>query len=173
MIIGLPIPFLFFWEMPDGKLEIVDGSQRLRSIEEFVLGDLRLGELEGLTLLSRFKYSELPGLVMALGWAGASVCMTVCLGRPAAKAKRRGPAPGAPAFGSTRASAWSASGVLALYSVADTIKPSSREGVAALMALGITPVMLTGDNQATATAIAFEGGISAAEKGRQSVVRTS
>lgn len=60
MIIGLPIPFLFFWEMPDGKLEIVDGSQRLRSIEEFVLGDLRLGELEGLTLLSGFKYSELP-----------------------------------------------------------------------------------------------------------------
>ena len=60
MIIGLPIPFLFFWEMPDGKLEIVDGSQRLRSIQEFVLGDLRLGELEGLTLLSGFKYSELP-----------------------------------------------------------------------------------------------------------------
>ena len=53
-------PFLFFWEMPNGKLEIVDGSQRLRSIEEFVLGDFRLGELEGLTLLSGFKFSELP-----------------------------------------------------------------------------------------------------------------
>jgi Protein of unknown function DUF262 len=60
MIIGLPIPFLFFWEMPSGKLEVVDGSQRLRSIEEFVLGDLRLGELEGLTSLSGFKFSELP-----------------------------------------------------------------------------------------------------------------
>lgn len=60
MIIGLPIPFLFFWEMPDGKLEIVDGSQRLRSIEEFVLGDFRLGELESLTRLSGFKFSELP-----------------------------------------------------------------------------------------------------------------
>ena len=60
MIIGLPIPFLFFWEMPNGQLEIVDGSQRLRSIEEFVLGDLRLGELEGLTLLSGFKFAELP-----------------------------------------------------------------------------------------------------------------
>ncbi len=53
----------------------------------------------------------------------------------------------------------SASGVLALYAVADTIKPSSREAVASLMALGITPVMLTGDNQATATAIAHEAGI--------------
>lgn len=60
LLIGLPIPFLFFWEMPDGKLEIVDGSQRLRSIEEFLLGDLRLGELEGLTALSGFKYSDLP-----------------------------------------------------------------------------------------------------------------
>lgn len=60
LIIGLPIPFLFFWEMQDGKLEIVDGSQRLRSIEEFILGDLRLGELDGLTALSGFKYADLP-----------------------------------------------------------------------------------------------------------------
>jgi Cd2+/Zn2+-exporting ATPase len=48
---------------------------------------------------------------------------------------------------------------IALFAVADTIKPSSREAVAALKALGITPVMLTGDNQATATAIAHEAGI--------------
>jgi Cd2+/Zn2+-exporting ATPase len=53
----------------------------------------------------------------------------------------------------------SPAGVLALFAVADTIKPSSREAVAALKALGITPVMLTGDNQATATAIAHEAGI--------------
>ena len=53
----------------------------------------------------------------------------------------------------------SPSGVMALYAVADTIKPSSREAVASLIALGITPVMLTGDNQATAKAIAFEAGI--------------
>lgn len=60
LVMGLPIPFLFFWEMPDGRLEIVDGSQRLRTIQEFVLGDLRIGELEGLTLMSGFKFSELP-----------------------------------------------------------------------------------------------------------------
>ncbi len=60
LVLGLPIPFLFFWEMPDGKLEIVDGSQRLRSIEEFVLGGLRLGELDGLTALSHFTFAELP-----------------------------------------------------------------------------------------------------------------
>jgi len=50
-------------------------------------------------------------------------------------------------------------GALAVFAVADTIKPSSREAVASLRALGITPVMLTGDNQATATAIAHEAGI--------------
>lgn len=58
--LGLPIPFLFFWEMPDGKLEIVDGSQRLRSLQEFVLGDLRLGELDSLTALSGFCFADLP-----------------------------------------------------------------------------------------------------------------
>ena len=50
-------------------------------------------------------------------------------------------------------------GVLALFAVADTIKPHSREAVAALQALGIRPVMLSGDNQATASAIAHEAGI--------------
>ncbi|MGE0314965.1 MAG: heavy metal translocating P-type ATPase [Lautropia sp.] len=49
--------------------------------------------------------------------------------------------------------------VIALFAVADTIKPSSREAVAELRALGITPVMLTGDNQATADAVAREAGI--------------
>ena len=49
--------------------------------------------------------------------------------------------------------------VIALFAVADSIKPSSREAVASLHALGITPVMLTGDNQATAGAVARQAGI--------------
>lgn len=60
LIIGLPIPFLIFWEMPDGKLEIVDGSQRLRSIQEFILGKLCLDELDGLTALTGFAFADLP-----------------------------------------------------------------------------------------------------------------
>lgn len=59
VIMGLPIPFIFFWEMPDGRLEVVDGSQRLRTLEEFVLGDFRLGELEQLSHLSGFCFAEL------------------------------------------------------------------------------------------------------------------
>lgn len=60
VIMGLPIPFIFFWEMTDGRLEIVDGSQRLRTIEEFIYKDLELEELDPLTALSGFKFSDLP-----------------------------------------------------------------------------------------------------------------
>ncbi len=49
--------------------------------------------------------------------------------------------------------------VLALFAVADTIKDSSRQAITDLKALGVTPVMLTGDNAATARAIAAQAGI--------------
>ncbi len=51
-------------------------------------------------------------------------------------------------------------GVLALLVVADAVKPSSRQAIQELRALGITTVMLTGDNLASAQAIARETGIS-------------
>ena len=54
-------------------------------------------------------------------------------------------------------------GVLALFAVADTIKASSRRAVAELKALGVTAVMLTGDNEATARTIAKEAGIDEAQ----------
>lgn len=43
--------------------------------------------------------------------------------------------------------------------VADTIKEGSKDAVAAMKARGLTVVMMTGDNQATANAIAAEVGI--------------
>jgi hypothetical protein len=61
LLMGLPIPFLFFWERPStGKLEIVDGSQRLRTIEQFILGDMVLGELDDLSCLEGMSFRDLP-----------------------------------------------------------------------------------------------------------------
>ncbi len=49
--------------------------------------------------------------------------------------------------------------VLALFAVADTIKPGSRDALAELRRLGVRTVMLTGDNSTTAATIAREAGI--------------
>jgi Cu+-exporting ATPase len=51
--------------------------------------------------------------------------------------------------------------VRGLLVVADTVKPTSAEAVRALKALGLRPVLLTGDNEATARAVAAEVGIDA------------
>jgi Cu+-exporting ATPase len=47
----------------------------------------------------------------------------------------------------------------AVFVVADTVKDSSAEAVASLKALGLRPVLLTGDNEATARAVAAEVGV--------------
>ena len=47
----------------------------------------------------------------------------------------------------------------AVFVVADTVKDSSAEAVASLKALGLRPVLLTGDNETTARAVAHEVGI--------------
>ena len=49
--------------------------------------------------------------------------------------------------------------VRAIMAVADTVKPTSREAIERLKALGLRPVLLTGDNEATASAVAAEVGI--------------
>lgn len=59
LLMGLPIPFLFFWEKSDGKLEIVDGSQRLRTIQQFINNELTIGELTELTELQGLQFKDL------------------------------------------------------------------------------------------------------------------
>ncbi|MET8003431.1 heavy metal translocating P-type ATPase, partial [Nonomuraea glycinis] len=47
----------------------------------------------------------------------------------------------------------------AVLVVADTVKPTSKEAIRELRALGLTPVLLTGDNEAVARTVAAEVGI--------------
>ena len=61
IIMGLPIPFLFFYENAEsGFLEIVDGSQRLRTLKEFIYDKLKLDESDRLPTLNGFTFHDLP-----------------------------------------------------------------------------------------------------------------
>jgi Cd2+/Zn2+-exporting ATPase len=52
--------------------------------------------------------------------------------------------------------------VLALFAVADTVRPSSREAIAQLQALGVETIVLSGDNEHTVAAIASDLGVAQA-----------
>jgi hypothetical protein len=60
IMLGLPIPLLFLAQTAAGTLEIVDGSQRVRSLHAFLTDELVLEGLEKLTHLNGLKYSQLP-----------------------------------------------------------------------------------------------------------------
>lgn len=60
LLVGLPIPFLFFYQTPDGRMEIVDGSQRMRAMRAFLNGGLRLTELVLVPELNGFSFKDLP-----------------------------------------------------------------------------------------------------------------
>ena len=42
VLIGLPIPYMFFADAEDGRTEIVDGAQRMNALVNFARGDLTL-----------------------------------------------------------------------------------------------------------------------------------
>ena len=59
VILGLPIPMLFVADLADGRLEIVDGAQRIQTLEQFVSNDLKLKGLSILPGLEGFSFSDL------------------------------------------------------------------------------------------------------------------
>lgn len=60
LLVGLPIPFLFFYQTPDGRMEIVDGSQRMRAMRAFLKEGLRLSDLVLIPELNGFTFEDLP-----------------------------------------------------------------------------------------------------------------
>ncbi|MBB3060345.1 DUF262 domain-containing protein [Microbulbifer rhizosphaerae] len=59
VLLGLPIPMMFVADLDDGRLEIVDGAQRIQTLEQFRNGDLTLKSLKILTALDDFTYYDL------------------------------------------------------------------------------------------------------------------
>jgi hypothetical protein len=65
IFLGLPIPYIFVADLrPEeedlGRLEIVDGTQRIRTLDRFIKNELRLCGLKKLENLNDFKFSDLP-----------------------------------------------------------------------------------------------------------------
>ena len=59
VLLGLPIPFMFFGDSDSGKMEIIDGAQRVQTLVEFVNNKLQLRNLKKLTLLNNFRFNDL------------------------------------------------------------------------------------------------------------------
>ncbi|OLT58595.1 DUF262 domain-containing protein [Moorena bouillonii] len=67
VLLGLPIPYIFVADTKNpkpeddlGRLEIVDGTQRIRTLARFLNNELTLTGLEKLKKLNRFRYTDLP-----------------------------------------------------------------------------------------------------------------
>ena len=60
ILLDLPIPYLFFADdLYSGKLEIVDGSQRIRTLTKFRNNEFELVGLDVLDLFNGFRFSDL------------------------------------------------------------------------------------------------------------------
>lgn len=59
ILMGLPIPFMFFADTDDGRIEIVDGAQRTQTLVQFAQNELKLNDLEVLTDSNGLSFSDL------------------------------------------------------------------------------------------------------------------
>ncbi|WP_433276558.1 heavy metal translocating P-type ATPase [Pseudonocardia xinjiangensis] len=102
-----------------------------------------------------------------LGVQGVVEGHAVLVGRPELLEQRSQPLPDGLAAAKAAAEAQGRTAIAvavdgtprAVLVVADTVKPTSAQAVARFRALGLTPVLLTGDNTAVAHAVAAEVGI--------------
>jgi uncharacterized protein with ParB-like and HNH nuclease domain len=62
VLLGLPIPFMFFCECEDGKYEIIDGAQRVQTLMGFKNDEIIISKLPKLTALEGFRFSDLSNM---------------------------------------------------------------------------------------------------------------
>lgn len=59
LMIGLPIPYIFLAETSKGRYEIVDGSQRIRTLAAYLNDELVIKGLEKIEGLNKLKFTDL------------------------------------------------------------------------------------------------------------------
>lgn len=65
LLIGLPVPYIFgadvadYEDAGDGRVEIIDGAQRIQTIDAFITGALVLQDMECLPLLNNKTFNDL------------------------------------------------------------------------------------------------------------------
>ncbi len=64
VLLGLPIPYIFVADVSESedlaRLEIIDGTQRIRTLYNFINNKLKLTNLEKLKSLNNFTFNDLP-----------------------------------------------------------------------------------------------------------------
>ncbi|PSB04906.1 DUF262 domain-containing protein [Merismopedia glauca] len=64
LLLGLPIPYIFVADVSESedlaRLEIIDGTQRIRTLARFINNKLKLNNLEKLKSLNGFTFNDLP-----------------------------------------------------------------------------------------------------------------
>jgi uncharacterized protein with ParB-like and HNH nuclease domain len=65
VLLGLPIPYIFVADIRDdendeARLEIIDGTQRIRTLTRFINNELTLSGLKKLTELNDFTFADFP-----------------------------------------------------------------------------------------------------------------
>jgi len=62
LMLGLPIPYIFTADSTEnmGRMEVLDGSQRIRTLEAFLSNKFRLTGLKKLDKLNEFKFEDFP-----------------------------------------------------------------------------------------------------------------
>lgn len=59
LLMGLPIPYIFLAETTEGRYEMVDGSQRIRTLAAFVSDELKLRGLDKIKEINGIVFSQL------------------------------------------------------------------------------------------------------------------
>jgi len=66
ILMGIPLPVLYFFEQNDGKLQVVDGRQRLTAIFQYMDNEFALSELKILPDEKGKKFSDLSPMMQGI-----------------------------------------------------------------------------------------------------------